>query len=386
MEAAPATTGGSSIWPELRRSVPGLVLLLACAALVLLGLLVLFSAGMGDPGQASVYMRKQAVFACLGVCAMLAAWRIDLEWLRKLAWPIAVVSVCLLASVLVPGVAREINGARRWLDFGPVNLQVSDPAKIGLLIVMAHYLANNQRHITELRRGYILPLAIVGLPFCMIILQPDFGTAALCGAVGGTMIFLAGARMVYLIPTALAGISLFGIAVYLDPVRLGRVLSFLDVEANKADGAYQLWQGILAFGVGGVEGVGLGNGRQQMAFLPEAHTDFIFAIIGEELGLLWTVTVVAIFLLILCMTVSRLRNAPNLYQFLVVTGALLFITLQALINFGVVTGCLPTKGMSLPFISYGGSNLIATCTLVGLILNGMSHWGRVPKLKPREVF
>lgn len=385
MDAAQAA-GNSSFWIELRKSVPGLLLLLACGALMLLGLLVLFSAGMGEPGAPSAFMRKQAVFACLGVAALLFAWKIDLEWVRKLAWPIAVVSLCLLVSVLIPGVTHEINGAKRWLDFGPINLQVSDPAKIGLLFVLAHYLAANQRHLTTVWRGYVVPLGIVGTACALIMLQPDFGTTALCGVVGGTLIFLAGARMVFLVPTALAAMSFFGVAVYLDPVRLQRVLAFLDVEANKADGAYQLWQGILAFGVGGLQGVGLGNGRQQMAFLPEAHTDFVFAIVGEELGFVWTATVVLLFLLILAVTVSRLRYAPNLFQFLLISGALLFVTLQALINFGVVTGCLPTKGMSLPFISYGGSNLIATCALVGIILNGMSGWGRTPQLKPREDF
>jgi cell division protein FtsW len=316
---------------------------------------------------------------------MIVVWRMDLEWPRKFAVPIAIVSVALLVSVLVPGVARSINGSRRWLDLGPVNMQVSDFAKIGLIFVLAHYLASEQRRMEGFWRGYAFPMMIVGVPFLLIIKQPDFGTALLCGVVGGTLIFMAGARLVYLIPTALAGAVLFSVAVFLDPVRLKRVMSFLDVEGNKADGTFQLWQGILAFGSGGWSGVGLGNGRQQNS-LPEVHTDFVFAIIGEEMGFVWTVTVVVLFLSILLLAVSRLRRAPNLYQYMVVTGALLLLTLQALINFGVVTGCLPTKGMSLPLISYGGSNLVATCILIGILLNGMTKWNHLSNIQPNEVF
>ncbi len=369
---------------ELQKLAPGLVLLLCCCCLLMVGLLVLYSAGLGEAGPPQTFIRKQAVFAFVGAFAMFFIWRIDLEWPRRLVIPIAIASVALLASVLIPGVAREINGSRRWLDLGPVNMQVSDFAKIGFLFVLAHYLASEQRRIKTFKRGYVLPLCIVGTAFMLIILQPDYGTALLVGVVGGALIFMAGARMLYIVPTALAGLALFSVAVYMNPVRLKRIVSFLDVEGNKSEGSYQLWQGIIAFGSGGLGGVGLGSGRQQNS-LPEVHTDFVFAIVGEELGFVWTSAVVLLFLTILVVAVSRLRNAPNMYQFLLVSGALLLLTLQALINFGVVTGCLPTKGMSLPFISYGGSNLVATCILVGIILNGISRWGRVSSLTPNEV-
>jgi cell division protein FtsW len=369
---------------QLRKALPGVLLVGACGGLLLIGLLVLYSAGMGESGAPQTFIRKQAVFACFGVMAVIFAWRLNLEWMRKLVIPIGVVSVLLLVSVLIPGVARSINGSRRWLDFGIVNMQVSDFAKVGFLFVMAHYLALEQRRQDRFWKGYFVPLCIVGVPFLLIIRQPDFGTALLVGVVGGTMIFMAGARLLYVIPTAILGVSAFSLAVFLDPVRLRRVMSFLDVEANKSDGSFQLWQGILAFGSGGLDGVGLGNGRQQNS-LPEVHTDFIFAIIGEEMGFIWTCVVVVLFLTILIVCVSRLHRAPNLYQYLVVAGALLLLTLQALINFGVVTGCLPTKGMSLPLISYGGSNLVATCFLIGLLLNGMTKWGHISEITPNEV-
>jgi len=367
------------------RALPAILLVMCVGCLLIMGLMVLWSAGLGESGAPQTFIRKQAAFACVGAVAMIVVWRMDLEWPRKFAIPIAIVSVALLVSVLVPGVARSINGSRRWLDLGPVNMQVSDFAKIGLIFVLAHYLASEQRRMEGFWRGYVFPMMIVGVPFLLIIKQPDFGTALLCGVVGGTRIFMAGARLAYLIPTALLGAVLFSVAVFLDPVRLKRVMSFLDVEGNKADGTFQLWQGILAFGSGGWSGVGLGNGRQQNS-LPEVHTDFVFAIIGEEMGFVWTVTVVVLFLSILLLAVSRLRRAPNLYQYMVVTGALLLLTLQALINFGVVTGCLPTKGMSLPLISYGGSNLVATCILIGILLNGMTKWNHLSNIQPNEVF
>ena len=370
---------------RLQKALPGMVLVTACGCLLIVGLLVLYSAGLGESGAPQTFIRKQALFACVGIVTMLFAWRINLEWPRKLILPIAIASLVILASVLVPGVARSINGSRRWLDLGPVNMQVSDFAKIGLIFVMAHYLATEQRRMNTFLRGFLIPCCIVGVPFLMILKQPDFGTALLVGIVGGTMIFMAGTRLRFLIPTALAGFFLFGVAVYLDPVRLRRVTSFLDVENNKLDSSFQLWQGILAFGSGGLDGVGLGNGRQQNS-LPEVHTDFVFAIIGEELGFIWTIAIVVLFLTILLVCVSRLKHAPNLYQYLIVSGALLLLTLQALINFGVVTGCLPTKGMSLPLISYGGSNLVATCFLIGILLNGITRWGYTTEFKPNEVF
>ena len=193
------------------------------------------------------------------------------------------------------------------------------------------------------------------------------------------MLFLAGVRLRFLIPTGIFALTLFAIAIYNDPVRLARITSFLNVDGNRADSSYQLWQGILAFVAGGFDGVGLGVGRQQMSFLPEAHTDFIFAIVGEELGFVFTAGVVILFMTLFFVGVMQLKRAPDLYQYLLVVGALLLITYQALINIGVVTGCLPTKGMSLPFISYGGSNLVLMFTLTGIILNGFRSW-RMPTL------
>lgn len=356
--------------------------LLVVVSLTFLGLVVLYSASRALATDPTLLLRKQLIWLGIALIACVAVIFANLSAVRKYVYLLAGGAVFMLVLVLVPGIGVRVNGAQRWIDLGPMLLQVSEIGKLGLLFALAHYLAANRRDLDDILRGYIIPCGILAV-FCgLILIEPDFGTAFLCGTVGGLMLYLAGVRLKFLIPTAISALTLFSIAVYKDPVRLKRITSFLDVEGNRSDSSYQLWQGILAFGAGGIDGVGLGAGRQQMAFLPEAHTDFIFAIVGEELGLLFTLGVVILFMLLFYVGVFQLKRAPNLYQYLLVMGALLFVTLQALINIGVVTGCLPTKGMSLPFISYGGSNLVFMFVLIGIILNGFRAW-EIPEM-PRQ--
>lgn len=375
MSARTATPNSSWRIPPI-----GLFIILIVLGLTFLGLVILFSASQSMHDDPTVLLKKQLIWLVLATIAGGIAMMVNLEALREYAYWLAAGSVLLLALVLIPGIGVEVNGARRWIDFGIMRLQVSEVGKLGLIFSMAHYLATYRRDFNRVLKGYFYPCVLLAIFCSLIILEPDYGTAFLCGAVGGCLMFLAGVRLKFLIPTAFAALSLFSVAVYHDPIRLSRITSFLDVEGNRSDSAYQLWQGILAFGAGGIHGVGLGSGRQQMSFLPEAHTDFIFAIVGEELGFLFTSGVVLLFMTLFFVGVLQLKRAPNLYQYLLVMGALLFITFQALINIGVVTGCLPTKGMSLPFISYGGSNLVFMFVLTGIILNGFRSW-ELPALR-----
>ena len=363
----------------------GLFIILIVVGLTFLGLVILFSASQSMHDDPTVLLRKQLVWLVLATIAGGIAMIVNLEAVREYAYWLAAGSVLLLALVLIPGIGVEVNGARRWMDFGLMRLQVSEIGKLGLIFSMAHYLATYRRDFNRVLKGYFYPCVLLAIFCSLIILEPDYGTAFLCGAVGGCLMFLAGVRLKFLIPTAIAALSFFSVAVYHDPVRLQRITSFLDVEGNRSDSAYQLWQGILAFGAGGIHGVGLGSGRQQMSFLPEAHTDFIFAIVGEELGFLFTSGVVLLFMTLFFVGVLQLKRAPNLYQYLLVMGALLFVTFQALINIGVVTGCLPTKGMFLPFISYGGSNLVFMFVLMGIILNGFRSWELPALRRQREL-
>jgi cell division protein FtsW len=376
------TVSRAALW---KVPLAGVFIILIVVSLTFLGLVVLYSASRSLATDPTLLLRKQLIWLAIALFACGATMCVNLSALRKYAYFLAVGAVIMLILVLLPGIGVRVNGAQRWIDLGPILLQVSEIGKLGLLFALAHYLAGNRRYLDDVLRGYIIPCGILAVICGLIIIEPDFGTAFLCGTVGGLMLYLAGVRLKFLIPTAILAVAVFSAAVYQDPVRLQRITSFLDVEGNRSDSSYQLWQGILAFGAGGVEGVGLGAGRQQMAFLPEAHTDFIFSIVGEELGLIFTMGVVILFMLLFYIGVLQLRRAPSLYQYLLVMGALLFVTLQALINIGVVTGCLPTKGMSLPFISYGGSNLVFMFILIGIILNGFRTWELLEMPRQREL-
>ena len=363
----------------------GYALLVSVLGLTLFGLVALSSAGRAFGSDPLFILKRQAMWLAIAAMAFVVAYHYPLERLRGQTPWLALGGLGLLTLVLVPGVGVSVNGARRWLDLGLMRLQPSDVVKPVFALVLARCLADNQRHLRTFGRGFIGPCMVIGV-FCVLILvEPDFGTAALFGVVGFAMLVVVGVRLRYLIPSVLAAVGAFAYLVANDPVRRARITAFMDVEGNKQEGAYQLWQGMLAFGVGGTSGVGLGNGRQQHSFLPEAHTDFIFPIIGEELGLAATLGIVALFALAFLCLVWNLRKAPNLFEFALALSCGLFLVLQALVNMGVVTGLLPTKGMSLPFISYGGSNLVVMYVLTGLMLNCFRRWDASPITRPREL-
>ena len=355
----------------------------ASIALTMVGLVMLFSAGAVKGAQDLLF--KQIVWVLISLIVGWYASVVNLDWLRKRSVVIYACCIVGLIMTLVPEIGVKVNGAQRWIGLGPFRIQPSEFAKIGLVLILAKYFADEQREIGSFFKGFLYPSFFIGGICLLIILQPDFGTCFLCGAVGATLMFQAGVGLKWLLPIAGLAVSAFSILVYFDPVRIRRVTSFLDVEANANDSAYQLWQGMLAFGVGGVDGVGLGMGRQQMYFLPEAHTDFIFPVIGEELGLVATLSILIIFLLMFLIVGVKLRQVSRMNEYLLSMGALLFVVLQAIINMGVVTGCLPTKGMSLPFISYGGSNLMVTFIFVGLVINVMRRKDHPSPIQVREL-
>lgn len=368
--------------PRTRFSLNAATLIVVCAvALSILGLTILFSASVSYKQGPYYYLTKQLIGVGLAVVVCFVTSRLDLDYVRRHVWWIGVAAAIGLVLVLIPGIGVWRGGARRWLGLGPAVVQVSEFAKLALVFCLAHYLAVNQTRIGEFKRGFLYPLGLIGGFAVLVQQEPDFGTSALMVAVGLVMLFLAGARWRYMLPTFGGVVALFSLAVAMNPNRLRRFLAFLDVEGNKQAGTYQLYQGLAAFAAGGTEGAGLGQGRQQLNFLPEAHTDFILAVLGEELGLAFTLGVVALFTTIFVAGLLHLRRAPNLFQFLLVAGCVLLICLQAIINVGVVTGVFPTKGMSLPFISAGLSNLLLMGLLLGVILNTQRTWGRatIPK-------
>jgi cell division protein FtsW len=355
---------------------PAAVIVVCAVALTILGLTILFSASASFKQGPYYYLDKQLGGVVAAVVLCFVASRINLDYARRYAWWIAGAMLFLLVLVVIPHVGIMVKGSRRWLGHGAVRIQVSEFAKLGMVFCVAHYLAINQTRIGEFKRGFLVPLGIIGLFAALILKEPDFGTAALTVAVGLLLLFLAGAKARYVVPSVGVAAAIFAVAVLLNPNRLLRFTAFLNVEGNKERGTYQLYQSLAAFAVGGTRGAGLGEGRQQLNFLPEAHTDFILAVVGEELGLWFTLGVVALFAIIFIAGLRHLRRAPNLFHFLLATGCILLICLQALINLGVVTGIFPTKGMSLPFISSGLSNLLLMGVLVGLILNTDRTWAR----------
>ncbi len=350
---------------------PAAIIIVCALGLTFLGLTILFSASASFKQGPYYYLNKQLIGVAAAAVLCFVTSRINLDYLREHAWWLGGAVAVALALVLIPGIGIEVKGSRRWLGIGSMRLQVSEFAKLGMVFCLAHYLALNQTRIGEFKRGFLFPLGLVGGFAGLIILEPDFGTAALILVVGLVLLFLAGAKWRYIVPTVAGAAGLFAVAVMNNPNRLRRMMEFLSEEKS-----YHLRQGLAAFAAGGVEGAGLGQGRQQLNYLPEAHTDFIFSVVGEELGLPFTLGVVLLFLTIFVAGLIHLRRAPNLFQFLLVAGCLLLICLQSIVNLGVVTGVFPTKGMSLPFISAGLSNLLLMGLLLGIILNTQRTWGR----------
>ncbi|HUR60494.1 MAG TPA: putative peptidoglycan glycosyltransferase FtsW [Opitutaceae bacterium] len=351
---------------------PATVIVVCAICLTFLGLTILFSASASFRQGPYFYLNKQLAGVVGATVLCLIASRLNLDYARRYAWWIGGAFLLLLLLVLVPHVGISVNGSRRWLGLDSARLQVSEFAKIGLVFCLAHFLACNQTRIGELKCGFLYPIGIVLAFVGLVAGEPDFGMASFFLVVGLMMLFLAGAKWRYLLIGASAAAVGLAVAVIHNPNRMRRLAEFWNAEPP-----YQVKQALAAYAAGGTVGTGLGQGRQQLSFLPEAHTDMIFAVIGEELGLWFTLLVVALFVTILVAGLIHLRRAPNLFHFLLVAGCLLFITLQATINLLSVTGMVPPKGMSLPFISAGLSNLLLMGLFVGVIVNTQRTWGRV---------
>jgi cell division protein FtsW len=337
------------------------------AALLALGVVMLYSSSMMQGGGR--YLIMQLIWGSLGLVFCVIAASNDYHLLKKFAWPIFIFGILMLVLVLVPQIGRKINGARRWFSYGGVSFQPSEFAKIALIIILAWYGERCQRHMDTWFKGILLPGILISLVLGLIFIEPDRGTTILLAAVGGAILLVAGVKLKYVVPPFVAGAIALGISLYHDPVRAKRIFSWINLEENKEGVGYQAYQSMLALGSGGWMGLGLGNSRQKLGFLPEHRTDFIFAVIGEELGLVATLLVVAAFILIVACGIYISARARDKFGFLLGVGITFLIGLQAFINIGVVTSALPNKGLPLPFISYGGSNLLAMLTCVGILFS-----------------
>jgi len=360
---------------------PAAVVAISAGLLTILGITILFSASLHIHKESPYYfLEKQLVWVGLTLVAGLVVLAVNLDWLRRLIWPGYLFGLGLLLMVFIPEVGRTINGSRSWVRFGPFGFQVAEFAKIAFVFFIAHYFSAVRNENKTFVRGFVIPCIGMGLYIGLVMLQPDLGTALIYAVVALGLLYLAGVRLLYLVPSVVLGFASVLALVYTDAERWSRLTAFWNMEAEKGGDAYQGWQALLAFGAGGIDGVGLGNGRQQQNFLPEAHNDFIFAIIGEELGLIATLSVVTAYLTLFFAGVLHVRKAPNTFQYLLASGCVLMVSVQAILNLGVVTGVLPTTGLPLPFISYGGSNYLTMGIFVAIIFNTGLSW-KVPAIE-----
>ena len=356
------------------------------AALLALGLVMLYSSSMAMVDQhthsevGAHYLKLQLVWCAIGFVLCMAATALDYEWLKKAAWPLFGLAVFLLLLVVVMGnhhvaglSAPRINGARRWFDFHGARFQPSEFAKLVLIIMLAWYCERSQRQMNTWIRGVILPGLIIASILSLVFIEPDRGTTILLAAVSGSMLLVAGVRWKHILIPASVGAAGLTVSILHDPMRMRRIFSWWNLEQHKDGVGYQAYQAMIALGSGGWTGLGLGNGRQKLGFVPEHHTDFIFSIIGEELGLIATLLVIVAFVIIAICGIYIALNSRGTFGSLLALGITLLISLQAAINIGVVTSALPNKGLPLPFISYGGSNLLAMFAGIGILFSIARH-------------
>ncbi len=358
------------------RQRPDYALLIVTLLLMLFGFLMVLSAttveslASGDPAY---YLKKQSVYALAGLLAMFAGYRIDHTVYRKYSGFFLAASFVALLLVFVPVLGRSAGGAARWVDLGFFSFQPSEAVKIMLILYLADALARRRDRIQNFLTGVLPLLVVVGVFCALIMLQPDLGTVIVIFVNSLLMIYLAGARashILMLIPPALAGVLFLSFA---SPYRWKRIVAFLDPWKDPQGTGFHIIQSLIAIGSGGIFGFGAGNSRQKFLYLPEQYTDFIFSIICEELGFLGASVLIILFLFLISRAIRICRLAPDAYSMLIASGLAGYIGLQAVINMGVATGALPTTGIPLPLISYGGTSLVVTMFAVGILLNISSH-------------
>lgn len=348
-------------------------LFLIVMILIAIGIIMIYSTSAiyaNDRMHDSLYfLKRHLVYLAGGLVMMLLAMGIDMQVLRRLSKPIMLISILLLIMVLIPHIGKETAGARRWFKIGLINFQPSELAKITILIYLADLLSRKEKVAKSFLYGYLPPVLVLGLVLGLVLLEPDLGTAIAISVVGMIMLFVSGIRPLYIVASILASIPALYILLFRVPYRRKRMMIFLNPWSDKRGAGFQIIQSFIALGSGGLLGVGLGQSRQKLFYLPASHTDFIFSIIGEELGFVGAASVVALFILFVWEGMKITFRAPGQFEKLLSMSLVCLIALEAAINIGVTAGVLPTKGLPLPFISYGGSSLMLHLTAVGLLLN-----------------
>ena len=348
------------------------ILFLAVLGLLVIGIVMLFSTSAfarDSHGDVYFFIKRQAIWFGVGLVVCIFAALTDYHLWQRTWWLWFAVALVVLALCYVPHIGMRLNGSRRWIGWGPITLQPSELAKVAVIFFLAAWFSRYEKTDRKLLLGFILPLAIIGLPAALVLGEVDLGTTALIGTTAFVVMFIAGASPLWLGAVSLTGLGALLIVATQISERMGRLSAFLHPQHFKEDAGLQQMQALIAWGSGGMEGLGLGNGRQKMLYLPYAHTDFIFPIVGEELGLRFSLLVVFLFVVIIVCGTMIALHAKDRFGLLLGCGVVSLLALQAAVNIGVTTSLLPNKGLPLPFISYGGSNLVACMFGVGLLLN-----------------
>ncbi|MBS64660.1 putative lipid II flippase FtsW [Salinisphaera sp.] len=360
---------------QLPRVQPDVALMVALALIGGIGLVMVGSASVAVADRLTddpmYFFYRQAVFALVGLVAGFVVLHVPMRVWQANTFTLLGIGLLLLVIVLIPGIGHAVNGARRWIDLGPFSMQASEPARFCLILYVAGYAARRQNELATSWGGLFRPMFFMALASFLLLIEPDFGAAAVMVAVAAMILFLAGARLTYLLVLGtLAGAAVVGL-VLSSPYRLARLLSFSDPWAHPYASGFQLTQSLIAIGRGEIAGVGLGNSVQKLLYLPETHTDFLFAVYAEEFGLIGTVLLIGLFATVVWrgfVIARRAVLADQLFAGFVAYGMSSWLVLQAFLNIAVNMGLLPTKGLTLPLMSYGGSSLVMMCVLCALLL------------------
>ncbi|MBC7984453.1 MAG: putative lipid II flippase FtsW [Candidatus Obscuribacterales bacterium] len=351
------------------------VLLLAVAGLLLLGLVMVSSASItvaaSAVGNPFHYLQRQMLGVFLGVVAAATMCALPTSLWEKLAFPLLIAAFVMLVAVLIPGVGHTVNGSSRWLKLPFMNFQPSELARVLLLMYLASYIVRRQAELKESVHGFIKPMSVLALAAGLLLLEPDFGAATVLLATGTGMLFLAGVKLRHFFAMVAIGVSALGLIAVASPYRIRRLFGFINPWDDPFNTGFQLTQSLIAIGRGEWFGVGLGASIQKLFYLPEAHTDFVFAVLAEELGLVGIVVMLALYVVVILrvLGVARLAAAVgHTYQAFVAASFGMWLGMQTCVNVGVNMGLLPTKGLTLPFLSYGGSSILVTLGWLGLVL------------------
>lgn len=374
-----------------------ILLLSSVSVLIIVGLVMLISTcifsahASQDDGYREA--KRQAVWILLGVGVCCWAGATDYRFWKRMVWPIFGVTCLLLLLCFLPGIGKEINGERRWIGVGSLQIQPSEFAKIAIVVFLAYWFSRHPDCGKNFLRGFVSPMAVVALPLGLILFEVDLGTTIVLSVTTFLILFIAGVNWRYLTGLTMTGLAGFLAMLSYAPDRMTRIMAFIDPEKYRLGAGFQQWISLMAIGSGGMTGRGVGEGRLKMLYMPFAHTDFIFPMIGEEMGLICTILVILAFITIAVSGFVIAFHAPDRFGTILAVGLVGFICCQAFVNIGVTISILPNTGLTLPFVSYGGSSLVMGLLAIGILVNiyrqgrgetgGSNEWFNRKRTTPR---